>query len=285
MKRILLMIISILCVASIVGAVADSQQIDRNGKSGKTKMLLQTGGDSGSNTTLTAAGEITVYESFVIIDTYGAAATDTLVTINAGAKVGKYDGVKNGDMVTLRSANSGRDITISEAANIDNQGVTVVLSDTGSLATYHYDSNRSKWQLFSYNDWYVVTNNVAAGSATAPSIILGGDTNTGPFLRAADHLAFSIGGADRFSLTTTTLKATENVTIKGTITGTSGVTGVTGNFSTSVTAPTIIWTGAANPVLTVTTAPRRPSATALTPNACLTVNIGGSLYWLNLTKQ
>lgn len=56
-----------------------------------------------------ASGAITVTQTYVQVDTEGAAATDDLDTINGG---------ESGDLLVVRSLTSGRDTTLIEGGNL-----------------------------------------------------------------------------------------------------------------------------------------------------------------------
>jgi len=80
----------------------------------------------GTPTTLTIAdGAITVTDSYHMIETEGASATDDLTTIN-GSAIGR--------LLVLRSVNSGRDVTLKDGSPLRLAG-DFILSDTDDTIT------------------------------------------------------------------------------------------------------------------------------------------------------
>jgi len=95
-----------------------------------------------SDGTLTiASGVISTTGAYHLVDTEGAAASDELDTIN---------NVAEGQTLKLRTANSARDVIITNAGNIVTpQGQKIVLSSTSQPITLQYDSTLAKWMVLS----------------------------------------------------------------------------------------------------------------------------------------
>ena len=151
MKRIAIVLSALILAASLAFAV-DSELVVRDGVAKRSKMMLGSCADSWTSVVI-SSGEITVYESFVVVDTEGDAATDTLSTINAGSAVGKYDQVRDGDFVVMRDELASQDVTIDETGNIELGAYSSITLDTlNDLAIFQYDSGLSKWKLVSFVD-------------------------------------------------------------------------------------------------------------------------------------
>jgi hypothetical protein len=147
MKRILVSLV-LLCFCASAFAV-DSRVISRSDVGKRTKMVAGAGQKS-STYTLADAGYFVPQESFCKVDTYAAAAVDTLVSMNIFAGDTKYSKVYDGDIVYIRPVNSTHDIVISTAGNISIGNYTVVtLNTTSAIAGFIYDSTLGKWNLLS----------------------------------------------------------------------------------------------------------------------------------------
>ena len=83
-----------------------------------------------------ASGEITVTGSFHSVDTQNDDATDNLDTINGGQV--------EGNIIMLKSANDGRDTTITESGNCLVSGSAALIT-TADTWMARWDAGRSKW--------------------------------------------------------------------------------------------------------------------------------------------
>jgi hypothetical protein len=102
----------------------------------------------GSPTTLTiASGVITIPRttSYHFIDTEASAAADDLDTINGGVA---------GDVISLRSAASSRDVTLKHlTGNIQLAGATdKLLSNAADVIWLQYDATGSVWRQVAFSD-------------------------------------------------------------------------------------------------------------------------------------
>ena len=78
---------------------------------------------------------------------------------------------------------------------------------SGLTVRLRYDSSASTWVFMSYfandsEDRYL-TKNIPLGSATAPSLVFAGDTNTGIYSPGADQVAITTGGTERLRIAST----------------------------------------------------------------------------------
>ena len=114
-----------------------------------------------ASTALTIAnGAITVTQNWHTLDTEGAAATDNLDTITAGA---------DGQILYFRITDNARAIVIRHAVgNIYCPGASpITLSTTGNVMTGIYDSVLAKWLVSAVSAAALLGgNNVFAGTAT-----------------------------------------------------------------------------------------------------------------------
>lgn len=96
----------------------------------------------GPGTTLTiSSGTITVTGSYHLVDTEGAAATDDLTTIEGGVA---------GQILYLRTANSGRDVTLKSGAGLL-LGSDVLLNGSGDVVQL-IRINSTTWAKVSHSD-------------------------------------------------------------------------------------------------------------------------------------
>ena len=88
-----------------------------------------------------ATGEITVTQSYHMIDTEADASSDDLDTINGGT---------TGDIIILRTVDAARDVDITENGNIIIVGNTLQLTNPDDLATLLYDG--TNWLLLAFSN-------------------------------------------------------------------------------------------------------------------------------------
>lgn len=97
-----------------------------------------------SDGTLTiASGAITVTGVYHLVDTEASAASDDLDTINGGT-AGQY--------LELRTANSSRDVVVTNSGNITTPtGTSITLTSTAMTISLKYDGALSKWLVLASN--------------------------------------------------------------------------------------------------------------------------------------
>lgn len=84
-----------------------------------------------------ASGAITFISTIMTIDTEGAASSDDLDTINGGVE---------GALLILKTANSSRDIRVTNSGNVvTSTGASITLSTTNSSLLLVYNALTSKW--------------------------------------------------------------------------------------------------------------------------------------------
>jgi hypothetical protein len=90
-----------------------------------------------SNAATISSGAITYSGAYMVVDTEGAASSDTLDTISGGSV---------GDIVIISTANSARDIIIPHNSGniLSRTGTSTTLSDANDRVAYEFDG--SKWQ-------------------------------------------------------------------------------------------------------------------------------------------
>ena len=87
-----------------------------------------------------ASGGITATSSYIRMDTEGAAATDTLVTINGGV---------DGAIVILQSTSATRTITIQSGGGNLRTAASLTLSNGNDRIAFIYSANENVWtELF-----------------------------------------------------------------------------------------------------------------------------------------
>jgi len=99
------------------------------------------------NSATISSGAITYTGAYMVVDTEGAAASDDLVTISGGV---------NGDRLTLRTLNNGRDVVLKHSTgNIFNiRGDDIVVGNTGDVIELIY--NGTFWVVssnYKYTDF------------------------------------------------------------------------------------------------------------------------------------
>jgi len=99
------------------------------------------------NTATISSGAIAYTGAYMVVDTEGAAASDDLVTISGGV---------NGDRLTLRTLNNGRDVVLKHSTgNIFNiRGDDIVVGNTGDVIELIY--NGTFWVVssnYKYTDF------------------------------------------------------------------------------------------------------------------------------------
>tara|TARA_R110001606_G_scaffold335174_1_gene483151 strand:+ start:422 stop:1573 length:1152 start_codon:yes stop_codon:yes gene_type:complete len=99
------------------------------------------------NSTTISSGAIAYTGAYMVVDTEGAAASDDLVTISGGV---------NGDRLTLRTLNNGRDVVLKHSTgNIFNiRGDDIVVGNTGDVIELIY--NGTFWVVssnYKYTDF------------------------------------------------------------------------------------------------------------------------------------
>ena len=82
-----------------------------------------------------ASGVVTVTGAYHFIDTEGAASTDDLVTINGGV---------DGQILTLNTVNSGRDVVLKTTGNITLPGDVTLSADNDPIKLI-YNNTLAKW--------------------------------------------------------------------------------------------------------------------------------------------
>jgi hypothetical protein len=156
----------ILILSATVFAVTDWNRCVRDNVATETKMILKTGEDSGTSTSI-SSDVVTVNASFMIVDTESDAATDVIVTLNAGAADGRYDQVRNGDIVLFKSELASQDVKLVSSGNIVlGQYGDLNLGGVDDFVQLQYDETNS--------NWLVIATNLAAGLPVGTVDINGG---------------------------------------------------------------------------------------------------------------
>lgn len=112
-----------------------------------------------------ASGAITVTGVLHTVDTEASAASDDLDTINGGA---------DGQLLTIRTVNSSRDVVITNAGNIVTpNGTSFTLKSTSETASFIYDGTLSKWLVASVPTQIIAGTGMTVSNPTGISTITG----------------------------------------------------------------------------------------------------------------